>query len=144
MKLIWCTLEFCYRHIIMYRCTCMYACTTKNLYKLCDCLRLTARKDCPQIVHERLMYMYNVFHRVWKRKPSYYGHLFDLATLSRAFLKLQQELYVGSFIFHFNVTCYQVNNSFKANLFACFFCCIGNSHSNFELYLLSDMGFREK
>lgn len=21
-------------------------------YNLCDCLRLTARKDCPQIIHE--------------------------------------------------------------------------------------------
>lgn len=66
----------------------MYVCIIKNLYNLCDCLRLIVRKDCFLIVYEWFMYMYNVFYRVWKRKLSYYGYLFDLVMLSRVFLKL--------------------------------------------------------
>lgn len=78
-----------------------------------------------------------VFRRVWKRRPTCHGCVFDLAPLSGAFncnknCFSSMTALLGFFL---NVTCHQVNNSFKANLLARFFYCTDNSHINLELNL---------
>lgn len=147
MKLIWCTLEFCYRHfIVMYRYT--YPCTTKNLYNLCDCLWLTARKTVPSkfILNDLCTCIQCILQSL--KKKTNLPQLFIWPSTAERSVQLQQELFVFRtcwlFIFYFKITCHQVSNSFKAYLLACFFCCTDDSHINFELNLLNDIKFREK
>lgn len=119
----------------MYRYT--YPCTTKNLYNLCDCLWLTARKTVPsKFILNDLCTCIQCILQSLKKKTNLPQPFIWPSTAERS-VQLQQELFVFRtcwlFIFYFKITCHQVSNSFKAYLLACFFCCTDDSHINFEL-----------